>query len=316
MTLQAMYLITLAAFITTVALFAWAIVFRPDFRKDVFGVQQNEAKIFGLVTVRGAAVLVLFGLFLGGIAFVFNLLDQADQRQNNDERVKLKSQVSTQAVQLSELQIEAKRLVFRPIDETDIPYCNRYDSEPSDAPPPRAVPLRDAAGRPNLALLAEARASGSSLIPFMPPDEHQPVSSRHRYSYINDGWYNNCRSWVAANLPASIEVNLGGVYQVSGVAFGSEHDQYYRDRAALEFKIETSLDNANWTLVLEHPRGQPVATTTTFDFAAPVSARVVKLTIFSSTPPLTISLPGQPIALAPGSVRVDEFEIFGVAGRK
>jgi len=315
-----MYFITLAVLVATVTLFSWAIVFRPDFRKDVFGGKPNEAVVFGLVTVKGAAVLVLFGLFLGSTGYVFNLLDKADQRQNADELVNLNSKVSTQAAQISELQIEAKRLVFRPIDEADIPYCNRYDSEPHDAPPPRAVPLRDATGRPNLALLAEARATGSSLIPVMPADEREPVNSRHRYSYINDGWYNNCRSWVAASRtdPAWIQVNLGGVYQVSGVAFGSEHDQYYHDRAALEFKVETSLDDANWTLALEHPAGQPIATTTTFNFAAPVSARVVKLTIKSSTPPFhpNTSPGGVRVSEFPGGVRVDEFEIFGVADRK
>jgi hypothetical protein len=305
--LQAMYFITLAAFIVTVALFSWALVFRSDFRKDVFGGKQGEAKIFGLITVKGAAILVLFGIFVGAIGFVFNLLDKADQRQNSDELSRLKSQVSSQATQLTEFQTSAKKLVFRPIDETDIPYCNR-DSEPAGAPPPRAVRLHDAAGRPNLALLAEARATGSSLIPLMPPGENQPVSSRHRYSYINDGWYNNCRSWVAASMPASIEVNFGGVYQVSGVAFGSEHDAFYKDRAAIEFKIETSLDNANWTLVLEHARGEPIANTTTFNFVAPVSARVVKLIIESSTP---ANYP-----TSPGAVRVDELEIFGVAERK
>jgi hypothetical protein len=306
--LQAMYFITLAAFVATLALFAWALVFRSDFRKDVFGGQRGEAKIFGLITVKGAAVLVLFGLILGSIAWVFDLLDKGDQRQTSDELLGLKSQVSSQAGQLSQLQSEAKRLVFRPIDETDIPYCNS-GSEPRGAPPPRAVPIRDASGRPNLALLAEARATGSSLIPVMPAGESQPVSSRHRYSYINDGWYNNCRSWIAATVPAWIEVNLGGVYQVSGVAFGSEHDVFYKDRAVLEFKVETSLDNANWTLVLEHARGEPIAKTTTFDFAGPVSARVVKLTIQSSTPPIYPET-------SPGQVRVDEFEIFGVADRK
>jgi hypothetical protein len=288
--------VTWSVFLIALAFFGWAAVFRPDFRKDVFGGRQGEAKVLGLVTVKGAAIIIIFALLFGGIFQVASTV-------NNAELADLRSQLTSNSAALDSLKADVRHLIFRPVDETDIPYCDSAGS-----PEPKAVPFMDAGGRPNLALLAKARATASSVIPVLPPGEQdRPIGSRHRVSYINDGWYNNCRSWIAAKNPAWLAIDLGDLYQIAGIAFGSEYEAYYKDRAATHFKVELSLNNIDWNIAYERKTGVPIAQRTVFDFAKPMNGRFVRLTIQESTPP---NYP-----TSPGSVRVDELEIFGLASK-
>lgn len=308
------YYITWLAFLVAISLFGWAIVFRADFRKDVLEGKQGEAKLFGIISVRGATILVLFAFFLAGIFKISDVVNDQDRRALESELAGTKSLLESKIAEIAadqnsiaDLRKQANRLVFRPIDEADIPYCD-LSTEPAGAPAPKAVPRHDANGRPNLALLAEAEASTSSIIPTMPPGEKEPVGSRHRVSYVNDGWYNNCRSWVAATMPAWIIIDLHNSYDVTGIAFGSEHDVFYGDRAAKQFDVLVDVGSGDWTLVYQKTTSDPVQTTTVFTFSHPVSARRVKLLIKESTPPIYPKT-------SPGAVRVDELEIFGVPGR-
>ena len=60
-------------------------------------------------------------------------------------------------------------------------------------PGPEFVPtVRDK--QPNLALLKDAKAEASSLIDGWCP-------RRHCTEYLNDGFYNNCRSWIIGTIP-------------------------------------------------------------------------------------------------------------------
>lgn len=45
-----------------------AFIFSDKFRKDVL-VGEGEARIFGIITVKGIAIIVLSGLFLGGLIY-------------------------------------------------------------------------------------------------------------------------------------------------------------------------------------------------------------------------------------------------------
>ena len=304
--LEAMYYVTWCLFLAAIAFFGWASVFRADFRKDVFGGKQGEAKVLGLVTVKGAAILIIFGLLLGGI---FQIANVANNAEVSDLKSNLASdQLSLEAAKqmITSLQAETSKLIFRPIDEADTPYCDR-GIPPS--PKPRAVPSHDTEGRPNLALLAQARATASSVIPGMPPgEETQGVESRHRVSFLNDGWYNNCRSWIAKELPAWIAIDLGNIYQVTGIAFGSEYESFYKDRAATKFRIDISLNNIDWDLAYEQKVANPIHDRTVFNFEHPMNAKVVRLYISEATNPN--------YSTSPGSVRVDELEIFGPKSTK
>ena len=54
---------------------------------------------------------------------------------------------------------------------------------------PEPVPDKDERGSRNLALLPEARAEASSLLPGYPI---------HQVEHLNDGWYGNSASWISA----------------------------------------------------------------------------------------------------------------------
>lgn len=55
------------------------------------------------------------------------------------------------------------------------------------SPAPELVPIKSQ-DLANLALLNGATATASSVMTIFP--------DRHRINFLNDGWYNNCRSWI------------------------------------------------------------------------------------------------------------------------
>ena len=46
-----------------------------------------------------------------------------------------------------------------------------------------------------------------------------------------------CRSWIPASMPGWAEVDLGGVYKIHEIVFGSENKSHFADRAAIDFEI-------------------------------------------------------------------------------
>jgi len=166
---------------------------------------------------------------------------------------------------------------------------NNYDR--TGGPKPVKVPLKDPDNRWNLSLLKTATASASSVIPGHP--------TRHLIVNLNDGWYNNAASWVAAGMPAWAQIDLGSDYSISKVVFGSEHTPFFNDREATRFRILVSSNynpdsNApEWKEVYVH-NGKPVKQTTPFSFP-PVTCRYVRIDIAAAT----------------GPVRIDELEIYG-----
>jgi hypothetical protein len=115
--------------------------------------------------------------------------------------------------------------------------CDHGDKgEPEFAPT-----VRD--GEPNLALMVGAKPSVSDEIADggYCPKPHNPKGKdigRHCGVYINDGFYNNCRSWIGGKYPGWVQIDLGKVANVNRVFFGSDHSQSFADRAATEFNIQ------------------------------------------------------------------------------
>jgi hypothetical protein len=177
-----------------------------------------------------------------------------------------------------------------------------------DRPLPEFAPtVRD--GEPNLALMVGATPSVSDDIAdgAYCPKPHNPDSEkdsgRHCGVYINDGFYNNCRSWIGGTYPGWVQVDLGKVATINRVFFGSDHSQGFADRAATEFNIlvatdtaDADSDAASWEKVLSYNDGEnPVRETTEFKFEA-TKGRYVRIHI-----------------IGPGGSRVDELEIYGGA---
>src|SRR6266487_5862199 len=180
---------------------------------------------------------------------------------------------------------------FRKLDPFNPPHCE--DKDPSFTP--IAAQLRDDEARLwNLSLLKEARSSASSLI-----KDH---STRHEIYYLNDGWYNNCRSWIPDDVPAWAEIDLGDSYRISKITLASEHTMYYHDRTlkSVEIVIATKhpLDDngQGWvTVAVYKPSdGKPIQGPHVFLFQ-PVLARYVRIRIPEADEP----------------PRIDEVEIFG-----
>ena len=153
------------------------------------------------------------------------------------------------------------------------------------------VPRQDEAGYRNLALLPDAVANASSVLPGY---------DIHQIKHLNDGFYNNSRSWISNGEPSWAEIGLGDVYNVSKVVFGSEYSRHHHDRAASKFQILVSMEyhqdsaHETWKKVYEYD-GRPVQGTRAFSFES-VEALWVRIHIWESVG---------------GNVRIDEMEIYG-----
>lgn len=161
-------------------------------------------------------------------------------------------------------------------------------------PEPEEVPEEDERGAINVALLPDTSPEASSVI--------AGYDDRHRIEFLNDGWYNNPRSWIIAGVPGWAEIDLGQVIsEVDKVVFGSEHTAQWNDRKAQDFSIlvatkyDEDSEAATWTEVYQH-KGEPVHATTIFDLD-PVDARWVRIEI-----------------RGPDGARIDEFEIYSLKG--
>ena len=104
-------------------------------------------------------------------------------------------------------------------------------------PGPEFVPtVRD--NQPNLALLRDAKPDASSLLAGWCPQ-------RHCTEYLNDGFYNNCRSWIIGAVPGWAQIDIGAVANVNRIYFGSDHSQGFVDRTTTDFDILVATTKAD-----------------------------------------------------------------------
>jgi hypothetical protein len=147
-------------------------------------------------------------------------------------------------------------------------------------------------GRRNLALLPAAQARASSVL----SGGSMPI---HQIAHLNDGWYGNRASWIADQLPAWAEIDLGSIRKISTVVLGNDHAGEFADRAATSLRILAATDYAadssaaSWRAVV-HYEGEGILQEKSFPFE-PVSARWVRVELLKS-------LNGLP--------RLDEIEIY------
>jgi hypothetical protein len=162
---------------------------------------------------------------------------------------------------------------------------------------PELVPTEDDDGNVNFALLEAATPNADSVIAGWCPQ-------RHCTEYLNDGFYNNCRSWItdSGGPEAWAEVDMGDVYVIKKVGIGSDHCGNYQDRFAQDFKILVATEyneesNADtWKEVYDNQNGDEVHETAYFGFTE-VEARYVRIFVVTGG----------------GGVRIDELEIYGTS---
>ena len=163
--------------------------------------------------------------------------------------------------------------------------------EAGGKPGPEYVPtVRDK--QPNLALLKDAKPDASSQLNGWCPQ-------RHCIEYLNDGFYNNCRSWIIGALPGWAQIDIGAVANVNTIYFGSDHSQGFLDRMAKDFdilvataKADPNSEAGTWKKVYTH-KGDNISKTTEFTFDD-VEARWVRIHIRTNA-----------------GTRIDEIEIYG-----
>ncbi len=150
-------------------------------------------------------------------------------------------------------------------------------------------------GRRNLALLPAARAAASSVL----QGGAMPI---HQVAHLNDGWHGNQASWIADQMPAWAEVDLGAVHTIGSIRLGNDHARQYTDRAATHLRLLTATDYnadsqaATWRSVAEQ-QGEPLFEEKVFAFA-PVAARWVRVELLRG---------GQDMP------RLDEIEVYEAA---
>ncbi|RKU12103.1 hypothetical protein C6501_11365 [Candidatus Poribacteria bacterium] len=175
--------------------------------------------------------------------------------------------------------------------EQDIKAATDACDAPAGIAGPEFVPtVRD--NQPNLALLKDAKPNASSLLGGWCPQ-------RHCTEYLNDGFYNNCRSWIINAVPGWAQIDIGAVANVNRIYFGSDHAQNFLDRMTADFDIlvATTKADANseantWTKVYTH-KGAAISKTTEITFDD-VEARWVRIHIRLNN-----------------DARIDEIEIYG-----
>ena len=170
-------------------------------------------------------------------------------------------------------------------------------------PLPEYVPtVRD--GEPNMALLKQSsfkvlNTLGNGAHCPKPHNPNGNPKGRHCGKYINDGFYNNCRSWIIGPLESWGQIDIRSVGTVNRVFLGSDHSQGFVDRVLSDFDILVSVtkapDNSNspsWKKVYTHKQG-PVRETTEIKFKE-TEARWVRIDIRGAD-----------------GARIDELEIYG-----
>jgi hypothetical protein len=147
-------------------------------------------------------------------------------------------------------------------------------------------------GRRNVALLPAAQAQASSVW----AGGSMPI---HQIAHLNDGWYGNSASWIAGQMPAWAEIDLGSACKISQVILGNDHAGDYADRATTSLRILVATNYAadseapTWRAVAQY-EGEGILQEKSFTFE-PVSARWVRVELLKS---------------ASGTGRLDEMEIY------
>jgi len=284
-----------------------AAIFSPTFRKDFLGAK-SDGSVLEVLTATGAALVVLDAILVGGAVLAARIDYDNELKRIQIELANTQTEVSVlrskneeSDLQIYRLTNEARKLPSNPTAPLTLKVSNQ-DPRPfcdsAGSPLPARVPLKNSMGLTNLALLLQASAFASSKI-------EDALGARHSNYYLNDGWYNNCRSWIPNVMPAYAGIDLGYEYEIYEVVLGSEHEPYYRDRAATKFSIQVSGDGScqisgdgsSWRTVYVYPSGgDPIRGTTRFPLTPPVHARCVKIEILGSVG---------------GPVRIDELEVYG-----
>lgn len=76
---------------------------------------------------------------------------------------------------------------------------------------------------------------------------------RHELQFVNDGVYGNSRSWMSNEMGKGwVEFEFPRVEDVRYVVWGRDRERVYKDRLAIEYRIEVADENGQWHYVSDH----------------------------------------------------------------
>ena len=128
--------------------------------------------------------------------------------------------------------VAAKRVRFTTSQTTDAEPCLDELEIYSAGTAPRNVALASAG----------AKASASSVY---------PNSDIHRLEHLNDGQYGNSRSWISNERGRGwVEVEFPEVVTVDRIVWGRDREQRFKDRLAVEYRIEVAVTSNEWHAVV------------------------------------------------------------------
>jgi mono/diheme cytochrome c family protein len=76
-----------------------------------------------------------------------------------------------------------------------------------------------------------------------------PNSAIHKIVHVNDGRYGNGRSWISKEPGKGwVQVELPGVELIDRIVWGRDREEKYRDRLAVNYRIEVATEPGEWRL--------------------------------------------------------------------
>jgi cytochrome c553 len=137
--------------------------------------------------------------------------------------------------------LEAKLLRFTVLATTELEPCIDELEVYTAGEAPRNVALAS--------LGATARSSSD-----------YPGSDIHKLEHLNDGRYGNGRSWISAEPGRGwVEIELAEEALIDCVIWGRDREERYRDRLALDYRIETARTRGEWRLAAGSADRKPYA---------------------------------------------------------
>ena len=89
---------------------------------------------------------------------------------------------------------------------------------------------------------AKVRSSGDNV-----------AANRHELRFIHDGVYGNSRSWMSNEMGKGwVEVEFPQTEEIVHIIWGRDRQQVYKDRLAIEYRIEIADENGQWHYVADH----------------------------------------------------------------
>lgn len=83
----------------------------------------------------------------------------------------------------------------------------------------------------------------------------------HKLEHLNDGLYGNSRSWIANSIKGSwVQIDLAKPYEIDRIVWQRDRDSRFKDRLAIDYRIEATEDGIHWKEIAGSRDRQPFLT--------------------------------------------------------